>query len=366
MYSYWEKSVLESKYDFTIIGAGFSGLWTAYFLLKIKPKAKVLILEKNHEYANASTKNAGFACFGSPTELLKNIEVIGLEKTLYWTKKRFDGIGIIKKLVGNKCDYHSCGGTELFEEKMDIDKVLSNIPSLNKNLKPIVNSHDHFYLDNDASNYFPGYPYAISNKKEGAINPIKLYNWLKGKLMSSGVEIKYNANVLKIETQNLILENGYNISSAHTIVCTNALTSKLLPNIKIEPQRAQVIISKPIKGIAWDGTFHIEEGYYYFRKINDRILLGGGRNLDFKTENTTELELTDIIQIKLKEILTKKISPNTPIEIDYAWSGTMGFTSNGEPVCEVLSDTLSINVGLNGMGVALAPTLGMELAERLV
>jgi hypothetical protein len=39
--------------------------------------------------------------------------------------------------------------------------------------------------------------------------------------------------------------------------------------------------------------FHLEKGYYYFRNINDRILLGGGRNLDFEGETTTSHDTTE-------------------------------------------------------------------------
>jgi hypothetical protein len=45
----------------------------------------------------------------------------------------------------------------------------------------------------------------------------------------------------------------------------------------------------------------LDQGYYYFRN-GDRILLGGGRNLDFDVENTTEFAQTEIVQNKLEEL----------------------------------------------------------------
>ena len=59
-----------------------------------------------------------------------------------------------------------------------------------------------------------------------------------------------------------------------------------------------MLITKPIKNLHIKGTFHLDKGYYYFRNIDDRILFGGGRNLDFKTEETTEFGQTEITQNK--------------------------------------------------------------------
>ena len=77
----------------------------------------------------------------------------------------------------------------------------------------------------------------------------------------------------------------------------------------MQPARAQVLITKPIENLQIKGTFHLEKGYYYFRNIDNRILLGGGRNLDFTTEETSKFGLTTLVQNKLEEILKTTILP---------------------------------------------------------
>jgi hypothetical protein len=62
----------------------------------------------------------------------------------------------------------------------------------------------------------------------------------------------------------------------------------------------------------------LDRGYYYFRNIGDRIL-GGGRNLDFDVENTTEFAQTEIVQNKLEELLKEVILPNQKFEIAHRW-----------------------------------------------
>ena len=75
-------------------------------------------------------------------------------------------------------------------------------------------------------------------------------------------------------------------STSKLLIATNGFASQLI-NEPVKPARAQVLITKPIKNLHIKGTFHLDKGYYYFRNIDDRILFGGGRNLDFKGEETT-------------------------------------------------------------------------------
>jgi glycine/D-amino acid oxidase-like deaminating enzyme len=57
----------------------------------------------------------------------------------------------------------------------------------------------------------------------------------------------------------------------------------------LKPARAQVLITKPIDSLKIKGTFHMDRGYYYFRNIDNRVLIGGGRNLDLKKRKQIDL-----------------------------------------------------------------------------
>jgi glycine/D-amino acid oxidase-like deaminating enzyme len=98
-------------------------------------------------------------------------------------------------------------------------------------------------------------------------------------------------------------------------------------------------------------------------KIDNRILLGGGRNLDFEGETTTELGQTELIQNRLEELLKEVILPNSDFKIAHRWSGIMGLGSSKRPVVEQLSENVYCGVRLGGMGVAIGSLIGQELAE---
>jgi gamma-glutamylputrescine oxidase len=80
--SIWEKESFFAPADIIIAGSGLVGLWSAYYLKKKHPSLKITIVERGIIPAGASTRNAGFACFGSLTELLADIDHMGKEKTL--------------------------------------------------------------------------------------------------------------------------------------------------------------------------------------------------------------------------------------------------------------------------------------------
>ena len=99
--------------------------------------------------------------------------------------------------------------------------------------------------------------------------------------------------------------------------------------------------------------------------LNNRSLFGGGRNLDFITEETSEVGETEIIQNKLKELLKTTILPNTDFEIDHSWSGIMGVGQQKKAIVKQLSNHVYCGVRLGGMGIAIGSLVGKELGGLL-
>jgi gamma-glutamylputrescine oxidase len=373
MLSFWEKDVFLKKYDVIIIGAGFSGLWLAYFLKKYQPKIEIAILEAGTLPTGASTKNAGFSCFGSPSELLENIEVMGIDHAMFWSEKRYKGINMIRQCFGSEVEFDDCGGTELFNDKILFEETKEQLSTLNHSIKSIVGNDNHFFLDEHIIQNagFSGFQYAIKNSVEGSIHSGKLINIMTETLHAMKVRIFNGVKVQsfdnELDSMKVYAENGLIFEARHLSITTNAFTKQLLPEVDLYPGRGQVLITEPIEGLNWRGTFHFDKGYYYFRNYRNRILFGGGRNLDFKTENTDEFALTELVQNKLEQLLYENIIPeHKNIRIDQRWSGIMAFDETKTPLSKCLNNRLSLSVRMNGMGVALAPTLSESLANEIL
>ncbi|MBT8245796.1 MAG: FAD-binding oxidoreductase [Winogradskyella sp.] len=365
--SYWEIKSWLSNVDFTIVGSGIVGLSCALQLKERFPKSKILILEKGILPQGASTKNAGFACFGSLSELIEDLKTHTEVEVFSLVKQRVEGLKLLRQTLGDSnIDYQELGGYELFtkEDKSLYEECLSRKDEVNDLLKPIFKA-EIFSFKNNQFGFKNIQPKQGFNQFEGQIDTGKMMVSLTNKVLQKGIKIlnattvesySEGANFVKVKT------NYFEFTTGKLLIATNGFTSKLLDE-NVKPARAQVLITEPIKNLKIKGTFHLEKGYYYFRNIDNRILFGGGRNLDFKAEETTELEQTELVKNKLKEILRTTILPNQDIKIDQYWSGIMGVGSQKKPIVKQLSSNLYCGVRLGGMGVAIGSLVGKELAD---
>lgn len=366
-YSYWELKEWFTNVDFTIVGSGIVGLNCALELKKKHPAAKILILEKGILPQGASTKNAGFACFGSLSELIDDLNAHTEEEVFNLVKKRWEGLELLKTNLGEKdIDFQLNKGYELFQDTKFFESCLARKNEINKLLKPLFNSEvfsvneNVFGFNNIHENY-------IVNKYEGQIDTGKMAAKLLELVLSSGIKIINNTLVEDYSDINegvVVKTNQIEFVTKKIFIATNGFAKQLL-NEEVQPARAQVLITKPIKNLPIKGTFHLEKGYYYFRNIDNRILFGGGRNLDFKTEETLEFGETELIQNKLEEILKTTILPNSDFEIEHRWSGIMGVGTQKKTIVKQISNNVFCGVRLGGMGVAIGSLVGKELADLI-
>ena len=145
-------------------------------------------------------------------------------------------------------------------------------------------------------------------------------------------------------------------------LCTNAFSRKFLAEEELEPGRGLVLVSKPHPAFHWEGSFHYHDGYNYFRTIDGRLLLGGGRHLDKSGETTLESGVNYTIEKALKEDIASLIAPGVAVEIDYMWSGVMAFGSSKQPVIRRIDHHMVAGIRLGGMGVAIGARVGQDLA----
>ena len=366
-YSYWELKEWFSNIDFTIVGSGIVGLNCALELKKKYPEAKIVILEKGMLPQGASTKNAGFACFGSLSELIDDLSSHTEQEVYNLVENRWKGLQLLRSNLGDKnIDFQQNKGFELCDSETFFEECISKKEDINKLLKPIFNK-DVFSVSDNTFNFKKVHNRYIVNNFEGQIDTGKMAYELLHKVQELGVKILNNIAVESFTEDNTDIEittDKIIFKTNKLFIATNGFANKLLEE-KVQPARAQVLITKPIKNLQIKGTFHLDKGYYYFRNIDNRILFGGGRNLDFKTEETFEFGQTAIIQNELENILKTIILPNTSFEIEHRWSGIMGVGDQKKAIVKQLSNHVFCGVRLGGMGVAIGSLVGKELAALI-
>jgi glycine/D-amino acid oxidase-like deaminating enzyme len=378
--SAWEQSTYFAPKDVVIIGCGFVGLWTALELINKYPKIQITILERGVIPSGASTRNAGFSCFGSVSELMYDIALMGEANMLETVKMRYDGLQKIQRTFDKKAiDYDQFGGYELFEKNgpYDIQQLDKDIAYLNKILAPVLKT------PKKNGKYVPIYSNQTKKIKqlgfqaiealafsplEGQLNSAKLVLALQQAVQSKGVHILFNTEVKKFKSHKKGVTIHTNLEAPletkQLLICTNGFAKQLIPSLDVVPARGQVFMTEPIPNLKFKGTYHFDEGFYYFRNVGNRLLLGGARNKDFKNEKTYSLETSPIIQKTLEDFMMKRILPkgSKKPKIELRWSGTMGMGKIKKPIIEEVQPNIFCAVRMSGMGVAIAPIV----AERAV
>ena len=371
MLSYWEKSSF-IHHGLIVVGGGIVGLSTALHYQLAHPKKKVVVIERGLFPSGASTKNAGFVCFGSISELAENARTDSQDELLSLVEKRYKGGLELRQLLGDKrIDYRLVGGYEL-DFQGDLHE---RIFTFNDWLRPLFKRP----VFSDARDNIPAFSFEqtivkglVKNQFEGSIDTGKMMDAFARKAREAGVQFYTQTDVLHyveqangVEVAVSTAEGTLQLMADQLALCTNAFTKALLPEADLVPGRGMVIVTKPLKWAPPRGTFHYHSGYNYFRNVGNRILLGGARHLDLKGEATTQEGINSRLESQLKEDLKSFIAPERPLEVDYAWSGIMAFGEGKSPLLLHPSPRVHAAVRLGGMGVALGTGLGKELALHL-
>lgn len=367
-HSIWESTAFHAPPHFTVVGAGIVGLWAAIFHKRRHPQHRVLVLERGAFPSGASVRNAGFACFGSPSELLADMAKEGRDAALGRVEERWRGLLELRTELGDaRIGFEPSGGHELYRAHDDLYKrVADGFDDLNLALSGIFGEAP-FRMADDLLDRFgiKGFDRLTRTDHEGPVDSGMLMIALLQKAAEAGVLVRTGAAVVRHTEHgqgvNLLLSDGSAVRSEQVLFATNGFTPALLPALDVQPARGQVLLTDAIPGLALRGTFHLEEGFYYFRDYAGGILLGGGRHLDFAGEATAEEGTTPVIQEALEGLLRAHILPGRPFQVQRRWSGTMAFGSGTkEPLVQRLSERVGVAVRLSGMGVAI----GIRVARR--
>jgi gamma-glutamylputrescine oxidase len=367
-YSFWEIKQYFRTFDLIVVGSGIVGLSAAISFKDKNKKAKILILERGLLPSGASTKNAGFACFGSPGEILDDLKSI--KEDIVWDtiKMRWQGLQLLRKRLGDKSmQFRQSGGYELFDNEANFEYCKEKISELNKNLNKLLALKNCFTISRKQNSFKNCYG-ALLNRYEGEIDTGLMIERLIQMAQQQGVRILNGVAVTEIKDMGSHVDLNTNLGqfkAAKVIVATNGFATELLQLPDVTPARAQVLITKPIKDLKLRGTYHFEKGYYYFRNINGRLLLGGGRNLDFITETTTDQSLNAAIQSRLDTLLKDMILPNKNYEIERRWTGIMGVGSEKKPIIQRVSENVLAAVRMGGMGIAIGSWVGEKASEEV-
>ena len=372
--SYWEQETFLKNTDVAIIGSGIVGLSAAISLKEQAPKLKVVVLERGPLPIGASTRNAGFACFGSLSELLDDLQHSTLDEVLQLVEQRYRGLQRLRQRYSDQAiGYEGLGGYEVFrkEDQERFEHCVEQLPQINQALGSLIGAATYSITDEQlAGTGMAGVEHLILNQAEGQLHTGKLMQTLLQRAQELGVLCLCGVEVQQLteggNTALLSTNYGWELQTKRVLIATNGFAKQLLPELEVQPARNQVLITSPIPALKIRGCFHYDRGYVYFRNVGERLLLGGGRNLDPKAETTAAFGHTEPIQGYLTDLLQEVILPNETYSIERWWSGIMGVGERKQPIIRPVGSNVVVAVRLGGMGVALGTEAGEQAAQLLV
>lgn len=371
----------QPDYDVIIVGGGVYGLSLGCNILEKQPKKSVCILERGILPMGASSKNAGFGTFIGYIEFISEIESKGWDRASRDMLDRYTGIQMLLKRVNNDPNIIKQTGCYdiIYEQEV---ASLGRLEEINARLKHLF-PQGLFSIRNDMIPKLGMNPDKVKalvhNPLEWQLNTgrflIKLLKYFQsmGGLYLTACEVTSHRSIpiypsanQPVDQQNTPCKyseikikdpTGKGSDQALTcrtaVFCINSFAKSFMKDTNIVPGRGQVMITKPIPTLNFESNFFADYGYYYMRTVNGRILLGGARHLRRDEEETHKLENTDFYKQHLPAKL-QEFFPKMKFEVDFFWSGIMGFKQGTDQyVIQRLDDGVFSVFGCQGNGMCL-------------
>jgi glycine/D-amino acid oxidase-like deaminating enzyme len=206
----------------------------------------------------------------------------------------------------------------------------------------------------------------LVNPRDGEVDPAAMVGALARQAPPGA--IREGVNVTGIEpgsSEVLVHVDGTECRAGCVILATNAYTPMLLPQVAIQPRRAQMLASSPHAARVSDVPTYSHFGYRYWRQLpTGEVLIGGWRDTAYDIEVGYDESPTQGIQAHLDSQLRRMGAGS---EVTHRWAGTMGFTESGLPLSGPVDGMPNVYLcaGFNGHGMGFAFISAKKLIDSL-
>lgn len=383
---YWESEHLLAPADVTVIGAGIVGMSAALHFHRAQPGARIRVVERDMIGDGGTSRNAGFACFGGPGEWLDDLESLGPDAWMSLVKMRAEGLDALISLLGRDAlGLVWSGGWELFgtdqRGMQRAEAVRQELERMDTLIQPVLHSalghhlpgrhHRRAVALDEERRAFFGASMAVHLPWEGMLHTGRMVAAFHKALDQAGIQRLHGCRVERLSRHvgdphpwKIHIERG-TMESAQVAICTNGLAAEMLPELAVQPVPNRVLVVLP-KRLPPQGTYHVEDGYLYFRTLEDgRVLFGGGRHFGTALPRPPERDL-DAERIWDERLLAEARRWLGPIDsVSHRWTGWLGVGEDRSPLLGSPKKGLHYAVRMGGMGVAIGCGIGQRLADAL-
>jgi len=353
--------------DVAVIGAGLCG--AAATLALAKQGIQTVLLEAGRVAEKATGRNAGFILQGTAERYSRAVAMMGAEKTRQvheWTLVNHQRIAQSISEEGIDCNYRRSGSLQLAGSPQEEAELGESAELL------VKNGFKAELLDGKAlgKTYTDaGFQMGVLLPEDGEVHPAQLVRGAVSAAMRHGAKLYERSAVTELDAGSpgdvTLRTSTGTVRCQLVLVCTNARVRQLLPWYadKVDPVRGQMLATVPAPRI-FEWPIYADHGFDYWRQdAQNRIVLGGWRNLDPGTEVGFEQTLHPVIQERMTAFLNR-FEALRDIEITHRWAGIMGFSRDGLPLVGPAPGAPGAlaAVGFTGHGFGFAWQAGEALA----
>lgn len=353
--SYWQESIASSlvdrssvdsnlDVDIAIVGAGYSGLWTAYYLKQLQPDARIAVIEANQVGFGASGRNGGW-CSGFLPMTLSEIErQHGRQQAIEMYQQSFATLDEIEQVItleNINCDYHRGGTIHGATNAVQRNRVIEDVKQL----------HDYGFDDGDSRLLtleesrtrinISGLLAASYTPHCAVIHPAKLVSALASVVERKGVKIYEHSRVVEISSRTLKMKD-VRVRADVVIRATEGFTSQIRRHRRtLAPLYSYMVATEPLTKlqrdqIGWQNreTYHDARNMIIYVQItSDGRIAFGGRGAPYHFGSRVKPEYDNHNEIHQRIISSMhEIFPFTKdLEITHRWGGPLGVPRNWKP-----------------------------------
>ncbi|MEV7887330.1 NAD(P)/FAD-dependent oxidoreductase [Streptomyces sp. NPDC002817] len=320
--------------DVVIVGGGYTGLWTAYYLKKAAPFLQVTVLEQKFCGYGASGRNGGWL-YNGVAGRDRYARLHGHEAAVRLQKAMNDTVDEVVRAAeeeGIDAGIHKGGVLEV-----------ATTPAQLARLKDF-HAHELSYGEKDRELYDArGTAERIrvadavgsSWTPHGArVHPVKLVKGLAAVVEALGVTVHEQTPVTEIRPKHAVTPYG-TVRAPYVLRCTEGFTANLKGQRRTWlPMNSSMVVTEPLSDeqwetVGWDGREALGDmahAYMYAQRTEDGRIALGGRGVPYRFGSRTDDDgrTQDATIEALREILVRFFPSLTGLRVEHAWSGVLG------------------------------------------
>jgi len=370
----------ETRADVAVLGGGFTGLTTAYFLKKEKPSLDVAVLEGQVVGFGASGRNAGFSMTLFGLTMSVTSALYGRKNAAAAHRYMEQAVELVESLVrenGIACDYERPGflrvaTTPAYERRIREEIELAKSLGL-EGVDWLDAAAVRAQVDS------PSYRGAWWEPRCGILNPARLVRGMKAVVERMGVRVyeRTPATELRRTPEGVeVATPAGRVRAARAALATNAY-SHLVPGLRRRqvPAFTHIVLTEPLhpahfERIGWKGRQGIEDArnlVHYYRLTADNRLLMGGSDVSISFGDGMDHDRNPVTFAQLEADVRDTFPALKEVAFTHRWGGPVSVPVQMIPALGRLGDERVVYaLGCMGHGVSLAHLNGRTLADLLL